>query len=242
MGWWTCWLLLLRLESGMRCSADVYSMGHHWWWWWCTLSVCQCHTGSRHVMRSLSRPTYTARHAANTLLHHHLHHHRNTAGQFSGHSSVWTADQCKPFRGSGILTFSLCWPMVVVIVVLIVVLWRNQIKYDLICTITVLLQSLIIFSDLDSPQMLEEVIKASNETIFLTEEQYVLVVDLFIFRPELQLEVTGLSVFCFSQLRWHNTIVPDRCDCDCSVHSHRLLKSTTGVLISLSTSSLHNTF
>jgi len=40
-------------------------------------------------------------------------------------------------------------------------------------------------------QMLEEVIKASNETIFLTEEQYVLVVDLFIFRPELQLEVTG---------------------------------------------------
>jgi len=38
-------------------------------------------------------------------------------------------------------------------------------------------------------QMLEEVIKASNETIFLTEEQYVLVVDLFIFRPELQLEV-----------------------------------------------------
>jgi len=38
-------------------------------------------------------------------------------------------------------------------------------------------------------QMLEEVIKASNETIFLSEEQYVLVVDLFIFRPELQLEV-----------------------------------------------------
>ena len=47
--------------------------------------------------------------------------------------------------------------------------------------------------------MLEEVIKASNETIFLNEEQYVLVVDLFIFRPELQLEVTGLSVFSFSQ-------------------------------------------
>jgi len=38
-------------------------------------------------------------------------------------------------------------------------------------------------------QMLEEVIKASNETIFLDDEQYVLVVDLFIFRPELQLEV-----------------------------------------------------
>ena len=66
---------------------------------------------------------------------------------------------------------------------------------------SVLLQSWAIFSDLDSPQMLEEVIKASNETIFLTEEQYVLVVDLFIFRPELQLEVTGLSVFCFSQLQ-----------------------------------------
>merc|ERR1712244_53056 len=38
-------------------------------------------------------------------------------------------------------------------------------------------------------QMLEEGIKASNETIFLNEEQYVLVVDVFIFRPELQLEV-----------------------------------------------------
>ena len=56
-----------------------------------------------------------------------------------------------------------------------------------------MLQSRIIFHDLRFPQMLEEVIKASNETIFLTEEQYVLVVDLFIFRPELQLEVTGLS-------------------------------------------------
>jgi len=43
-------------------------------------------------------------------------------------------------------------------------------------------------------QMLEEVIKASNETIFLDDEQYVLVVDLFIFRPELQLEVTGLFI------------------------------------------------
>ena len=45
--------------------------------------------------------------------------------------------------------------------------------------------------------MLEEVIKASNETIFLEDEQYVLVVDLFIFRPELQLEVTGLFRFSY---------------------------------------------
>ena len=41
--------------------------------------------------------------------------------------------------------------------------------------------------------MLSEVIAASNETLFLEDEQYVLVVDLFIFRPELQLQVTGDS-------------------------------------------------
>ena len=40
--------------------------------------------------------------------------------------------------------------------------------------------------------MLEEVIKASNESLYLNDEEYVLVVDLFIFRPELHLEVTGL--------------------------------------------------
>ena len=40
-------------------------------------------------------------------------------------------------------------------------------------------------------QMLEEVIMASNETLFLDDEQFILVVDLFIFRPELQLQVTG---------------------------------------------------
>jgi len=41
-------------------------------------------------------------------------------------------------------------------------------------------------------QMLEEVIMASNETLFLDDEQFILVVDLFIFRPELQLQVTGV--------------------------------------------------
>merc|ERR1719220_1640679 len=38
-------------------------------------------------------------------------------------------------------------------------------------------------------QMLEEVIKASNESLFIEDEQYVLVVDLFILRPELQLQI-----------------------------------------------------
>jgi len=38
-------------------------------------------------------------------------------------------------------------------------------------------------------QMLSEVIDASNETLFVNDEQYVLVVDLFIFRPELELQV-----------------------------------------------------
>ena len=40
--------------------------------------------------------------------------------------------------------------------------------------------------------MLKDVIEAANESMFIEDEQYVLVVDLFIFRPELQLEVTGL--------------------------------------------------
>ena len=39
--------------------------------------------------------------------------------------------------------------------------------------------------------MLEEVIKTSNETLFINDEHYVLVVDLFILRPELDLQVTG---------------------------------------------------
>jgi len=38
-------------------------------------------------------------------------------------------------------------------------------------------------------QMLSEVIDASNETLFVNDEQYVLVVDLFIFRPELELQI-----------------------------------------------------
>jgi len=37
--------------------------------------------------------------------------------------------------------------------------------------------------------MLSEVIDASNETLFVNDEQYVLVVDLFIFRPELELQI-----------------------------------------------------
>ena len=39
--------------------------------------------------------------------------------------------------------------------------------------------------------MIDEVVKASNETISLEREEFLLVVDLFLFRPELQLEVTG---------------------------------------------------
>ena len=39
--------------------------------------------------------------------------------------------------------------------------------------------------------MIAEVVKASNETISLKREEFLLVVDLFLFRPELQLEVTG---------------------------------------------------
>jgi len=38
-------------------------------------------------------------------------------------------------------------------------------------------------------QLLEEVIATSNESLFINDEQYVLVVDLFIVRPELQLQV-----------------------------------------------------
>jgi len=39
-------------------------------------------------------------------------------------------------------------------------------------------------------QMLKDVIEAANESMFIEDEQYVLVVDLFILRPELQLQVT----------------------------------------------------
>ena len=38
--------------------------------------------------------------------------------------------------------------------------------------------------------MLKDVIEAANESMFIEDEQYVLVVDLFILRPELQLQVT----------------------------------------------------
>lgn len=38
-------------------------------------------------------------------------------------------------------------------------------------------------------QLLEEVIKTSNETLFINDEHYVLVVDLFILRPELDLQI-----------------------------------------------------
>ena len=48
-------------------------------------------------------------------------------------------------------------------------------------------------SDLDYAclQMLSEVIANFNESLLVEDEQYVLVVDLFIVRPELQLQVTG---------------------------------------------------
>ena len=39
--------------------------------------------------------------------------------------------------------------------------------------------------------MLSEVIANFNESLLVEDEQYVLVVDLFIVRPELQLQVTG---------------------------------------------------
>ena len=46
--------------------------------------------------------------------------------------------------------------------------------------------------------MIAEVVKASNETILLEDEEFVLVVDLFIFKPELQLQVTtGLEIALF---------------------------------------------
>merc|ERR1711976_644741 len=38
-------------------------------------------------------------------------------------------------------------------------------------------------------QLLEEVIKTSNETLFINDEHYVLAVDLFILRPELDLQI-----------------------------------------------------
>ena len=42
--------------------------------------------------------------------------------------------------------------------------------------------------------MLKDVIEAANESMFLEDEKYVLVVDLFILRPELNLQVnTGDS-------------------------------------------------
>jgi len=42
--------------------------------------------------------------------------------------------------------------------------------------------------------LISEVVNASNETIPLKDEEFVLVVDLFIVRPELHLEVTGLEM------------------------------------------------
>ena len=42
-------------------------------------------------------------------------------------------------------------------------------------------------------QLITQVVNASNETILLEDEEFVLVVDLFIVRPELHLEVTGLD-------------------------------------------------
>ena len=42
-------------------------------------------------------------------------------------------------------------------------------------------------------QLIGQVVNASDETIVLQDEEFVLVVDLFIIRPELHLEVTGLE-------------------------------------------------
>ena len=50
--------------------------------------------------------------------------------------------------------------------------------------------------------MLSEVIDASNETLFVNDEQYVLVVDLFIFRPELELQVWQVNTEHQSLQKW----------------------------------------
>ena len=42
-------------------------------------------------------------------------------------------------------------------------------------------------------QLIGQVVNASDETLVLQDEEFVLVVDLFIIRPELHLEVTGLE-------------------------------------------------
>ena len=42
-------------------------------------------------------------------------------------------------------------------------------------------------------QLIGQVVNASDETIVLQDEEFVLVLDLFIIRPELHLEVTGLE-------------------------------------------------
>jgi len=41
--------------------------------------------------------------------------------------------------------------------------------------------------------LITQVVNASQETILLEDEEFVVVVDLFIVRPELHLEVTGLE-------------------------------------------------
>ena len=42
-------------------------------------------------------------------------------------------------------------------------------------------------------QLIGQVVNASDATLVLQDEEFVLVVDLFIIRPELHLEVTGLE-------------------------------------------------
>jgi len=45
--------------------------------------------------------------------------------------------------------------------------------------------------------LITQVVNASQETILLEDEEFVVVVDLFIVRPELHLEVTGLEKHYF---------------------------------------------
>ena len=53
--------------------------------------------------------------------------------------------------------------------------------------------------------MIAQVVNASNETILLADEQFLVVVDLLVFRPELDLQVAIMTVTpeVVAPLHWH---------------------------------------
>ena len=54
--------------------------------------------------------------------------------------------------------------------------------------------------------MIAQVVNASNETILLADEQFLVVVDLLVFRPELDLQVAMMTVtpeVVAPPLHWH---------------------------------------